>query len=121
MQSIPINTYNIDFTGMDIVAQRRVVLDGVEYRDGDVLPEGALAPRRARQLFEQRAILIRAKRGPQPAEPVSEIAGDAETEVTRENGYGVEHRGFGRWHVIGPDGGEISGPHTRAQIEHLMR
>jgi hypothetical protein len=173
-QKLVISAHNVDFTNMEIVCQRRFTLQGKDYQAGDVIPDGLIEPRRARQLFERRMISIRGKAAPEEAakaedaapegskdhpkadakpkgegkkaavapaqaedtpvatDPAPEEAKAADTPpvadagaaidpgYTIENGYKVEHRGFGRWHLMGPDGAEVSGPHKRAQIEHLI-
>jgi hypothetical protein len=154
----PISAHGIDFGNIEVVVARSFDLGGRQLQPGEVVPDGALPPRRLRQMFERRMITIRAISigpGVPPAPPpadadappaagnggvAAEIAAPATTTAkapaeaasgpeiealdpqpyTREAGYSVEHRGFGRWYVVGPDGATVSGPHQRAVIEHLM-
>jgi hypothetical protein len=74
---------------------------------------GAWRPRLPRRPPPQRKAPAEAASGP-------EIEALDPAPYTREAGYSVEHRGFGRWYVVGPDGATVSGPHQRAVIEHLM-
>ena len=32
----------------------------------------------------------------------------------------MEHRGFGRFFIVGPDGADLSGPHTKAEAAALV-
>jgi hypothetical protein len=147
MRDFQISAHNVDFTNMELVAARRFTLDGKELNEGDVLPEGALTQRRARQMFERRMIKLRSKgtaeaapeaapvaeqpvEAPEatntPAEPVEaasapdSAAQEGAIEVTAEKGFRAEHEGFGRWYVYGPSGDKVSGPHKKAKIEHLI-
>jgi hypothetical protein len=152
----PISAHGIDFGNIEVVVARSFDLGGRQLQPGEVVPDGALPPRRLRQMFERRMITIRAVSigpnvppAPEDAEappaaenggvaaeiaPPATTAAEAPAEAasgpeiealdpqpyTREAGYSVEHRGFGRWYVVGPDGATVSGPHQRAVIEHLM-
>ena len=120
----------------DFKVCRVTTINGVGYTPGDMLgaeARDALGERRLRQLYERRTIspvapgVVPEVPAPAPAaasaEPVADqarIEGGADEQHEPDDsliepgatGARAEHRGFGRWYVVQPDGSE-DGPMTR--------
>ncbi len=139
----PISAVGLDFASFEIVANRRMVLDGVEYNTGDPLPDGLLHPRRARQMYEQRRIALRAKpadnapekpqeadkapeapqdapKAPEPAKEPEKAPEPGPEAYTKADGYFAYTKGGGWWHVVDAGDNPVSGPHRKDAIEHLL-
>lgn len=142
----PISAPGIDFdpASVNLIAKKPMTLDGVDYHDGDVIPQGVLTARRARQLFETRRLgfsYVNPHEGAQgatgPVPPVSGTGAAQEGEnapsgapsgehapfdpatASLADGWTAEHRGFGKWFALGQDGAE-HGPFKKADVEHLQ-
>jgi hypothetical protein len=79
----PISAHGIDFGNIEVVVARSFDLGGRQLQPGEVVPDGALPPRRLRQMFERRMITIRAVSIGPNVPPAPE---DAEAPPAAENG-----------------------------------
>ena len=53
-----ISAHGVDFASASLEAAKALTLNGVDYHDGDPIPDGILPARTARLLFEQRRIRV---------------------------------------------------------------
>ena len=126
-------------TAYDFVAAKPVTLNGAVLNPGDPVDKEGLSPRRLRQLYEARIISPKAPDvipasavQPPPQEPAQEPqepaqepdSPDAGSEpgaipVAVQEGASIEHRGFGRYFAVNPDGTEV-GPMSKAEAQKLI-
>lgn len=95
------------------------VMAGVAYSLGDVVDTAAIETRRLRQMYEARMIDAAAAQDAPTAQVASRAAEGPGPSRATPGAARAEHRGFGRWFVIGADGAE-SGPFTREVAESRL-
>lgn len=90
------------------------VMSGVAYQLGEIVDTGTIEARRLRQMYEARMIEVAKDKTPALLKPaVKPVAKTAPPPAAERR---AEHRGFGRWYVMEPDGSE-SGPFSKEVAE----
>lgn len=98
---------------------RPFVMAGVAYKSGDVVDTATVEARRLRQMYEARMIDPMPRKLPALLKAAPERS--AERALAPSGKTGIEHRGFGRWYVVGLDGRDVQGPLTREEAEAFLK